>query len=52
MKWPGSTSDYLAWVTPDMCHDFDVNTSTEKSLTGMTIVDNSTYTQKNISLCC
>ena len=46
IKWPGSTSDYLAWVTSDLCHDLDANTCNKKLLAGMTIVGDNAYIKK------
>ena len=47
IQWPGSTSDYLAWVTSSLCHDLDNNDTTNILLNGMTIVGNNAYVKKH-----
>ena len=43
IKWPGATSDYMAWVTTDLCHDLE---STDKLVKGMCIVGDNAYIKK------
>ena len=50
IQWPGSTSDYLAWVTSDLCHDLDKNEATNSILKGMTIVGGNAYVKRDIRL--
>ena len=43
MKWPGSTSDYMAWSTSKLCLSLEKNNETNIVLDGNTIVGNNAY---------
>ena len=43
INWPGATSDYMAWVTSDLCHDLE---ATDLLLEGMCIVGDNAYVKK------
>ena len=47
IQWPGSTSDYLAWITSGLCHDLDANDTTKSIIPGMTIIGDNAYVKKN-----
>ena len=46
IRWPGSTSDYLAWVTSDLCQELDANEVTKKLAKDMTLVGDNAYIKK------
>ena len=46
MKWLGSTSDYMAWVTSSLCQKLEDNALTMILLKGMTIVGDNAYVKK------
>ena len=49
ISWPGSTSDYLAWITSGLCQDLDViNHEGNKIVKGMTIIGDNAYIRKCI----
>ena len=43
MQWPGSTSDYMAWVTSDLCMSLEKNYKTKTILAGYTLVGDNAY---------
>ena len=43
IKWPGATSDYMAWVTTALCHELE---STDKLANGMCLVGDNAYIKK------
>ena len=47
IQWPGSTSDYLAWITSGLYHDLDANDTTKSIIPGMTIIRDNAYVKKN-----
>jgi hypothetical protein len=46
MKWPGATSDYMAWVTSALCRSLEDNPLTKKIRTGFTFVGDNAYVKK------
>ena len=43
IRWPGATSDYMAWVTSDLCHKLE---TTELLLKDKCIVGDNAYIKK------
>ena len=43
MNWPGSTSDYMAWIALDLCHDLE---SKNMLLQGVIIIGDIAYVKK------
>ena len=46
MKWPGSTSDYMAWSTSKLCLILEKYNETNIVLDGKTIVGNDAYVKR------
>lgn len=46
MDWPGATSDYMAWVTSDLCRAMEHNDVTKIILPGYTLVGDNAYVKK------
>ena len=46
MQWPGSTSDYMAWVTSDLCMSLENNAVSKMILRGYTLVGDNAYVKK------
>ena len=47
IRWPGSTSDYMAWVTSDLCHELE---TTDLLLPGKCIVGDNAYIKRYMSV--
>ena len=46
ISWPGSTSDYLVWITSSLCQDLDTNHETNKMVDGMTLIGDNACIKK------
>ena len=46
MKWPGATSDYMAWLTSALCKALKDNHITKEVLEGFTFVGDNTHATK------
>ncbi|KAL7525672.1 hypothetical protein ACHAXR_001108, partial [Thalassiosira sp. AJA248-18] len=46
MKWPGATSDYMAWVTSSLCMDLENNAVTKILLDGYTLIGDNAYVKR------
>ena len=43
IRWPGASSDFMAWVTSKLCIDLEKNGTTKILLKGMTLVGDNAY---------
>ena len=46
MKWPGATSDFMAWVTSSLCRALEENAITKLIIDGFTFVGDNAYVKK------
>ena len=46
MKWPGATSDFMAWATSKLCRLLEDNALTKLILEGFTFVGDNAYVEK------
>ena len=46
LKWPAATSDYMAWVTSELCGLLEDNVVTKKIAEGFTFVADNAYVKR------
>ena len=46
VKWPGATSDYMAWVTSRLCNLLENNTTMKLLVAGITLVGDNAYVKR------
>ena len=46
IRWPGASSDYMAWTTSKLCFDLENNETSNLLLKGMTLVGDNAYVKK------